>query len=270
MKEQLRVVIRYIVWFTVICLVISSIHFISEIVKERKGILHLAVEKGDYINVYDHVWRKGRDVNGRYLGGLTPLMFAARNEDIKIAEMLIDAGADINAKNHDGDTAFNYAADWENLQMMEFLWENGAGLNTRDRYRGTPLHKARSVKVAKWLIDKGAIVDARNRNGETPLLDQCGSLMFEPIETLGIIHLIIRNGADVKAVDGHNETALHKMAQWASSNNEKGRKAIIEIVKLLVKQGVDIHAVNHMELTAKENAEFRGNSQLVGIFEEYE
>jgi ankyrin repeat protein len=44
------------------------------------------------------------DVNAKYVGGWTPLQFAAEKGHKEIAELLIAKGADVNAKMKDGDT----------------------------------------------------------------------------------------------------------------------------------------------------------------------
>jgi len=52
----------------------------------------------------------GANPNYRLKGGLTPLMYAASNNDIASLLLLLNAGADINARLDDGTTALEFAA----------------------------------------------------------------------------------------------------------------------------------------------------------------
>jgi ankyrin repeat protein len=50
--------------------------------------------------------------------------------------------------------------------------EKGADVNARDKNDGTPLHYAVArghLSVVEFLIEKGADLNARNRYGKTPL-----------------------------------------------------------------------------------------------------
>ena len=72
-------------------------------------------------------------------GGLTALIFAAREGDLESAKYLLDAGADVN-------------------QTSEYRW--------------TPLLTAtnnRHYKLAPYLIERGANVNIANKGGWTPL-----------------------------------------------------------------------------------------------------
>ena len=76
------------------------------------------------------------------------------------------------------------------------------------------------------LIKRGADVEAKNDDGETPLH------MVAYRNSIETAKLLIEMGADVDAKDDYGETPLH----WASYNNR------IEIAKLLIDKGADVEA----------------------------
>lgn len=77
-------------------------------------------------------WRVG-------IAGRTPLMYAVRNDDMEILQLLMDAGAKIDTRSNMKQTALHIAAVSGQPKMVDFLVEHGAEVDARD-YRGhTPL-----------------------------------------------------------------------------------------------------------------------------------
>jgi ankyrin repeat protein len=70
-------------------------------------------------------------------------------------------------------TALHYAASYEQVECVKVCMEMGANVNARTNGQQTPLHGVASmrgnVEIARMLLDEGAIVDAKNRYGITPL-----------------------------------------------------------------------------------------------------
>ncbi len=79
------------------------------------------IQMGDYDAVKSLI-DAGEDVNKRS-NGLTPLMFAARHNKAKIAELLIDNGAKIKAKTDKGLTALDYAKRSKAVDAAKVLKE---------------------------------------------------------------------------------------------------------------------------------------------------
>ena len=93
-----------------------------------------------------------------------------------IAQLLIDANADLDPHDGHGTTALAEALDnnYEDLALL--LIHSGANVNTKTGiyFDGagdiTPLHRAASnPKVLKALLERGADVNARDSQGDTPL-----------------------------------------------------------------------------------------------------
>ena len=111
----------------------------------------------------------GARVNGKSAVGMTPLMIAASLGERKAVEKFLRAGADVKQTDNDGRTALLVAGDPVIARMLVAF---GADTNVVDQKGVTGLHiAAYSANVAMidfWLA-AGASVDARDREGTTPL-----------------------------------------------------------------------------------------------------
>ena len=91
-------------------------------------------------------WQRRVTAEGRpkdmYRGGLTPLLFAAREGCIPCVKVLLDAGADIDLDDPDGTTALIMALLNRHWDTAKFLIEAGADVNLWDLYGQTPLYVA--------------------------------------------------------------------------------------------------------------------------------
>ena len=87
-----------------------------------------------------------------------------------IARELISHGAALEAKGSEGETALHAAATCGSIDDVKLLLAAGALVNTRDRYGNTPLHTSLThTEVVRLLIQHGANVNGRNNQGFTPL-----------------------------------------------------------------------------------------------------
>jgi ankyrin len=78
----------------------------------------------------------------RPFGGLTPLLFAAREGCIDCARALVEAGADIDLSDPKGVTPLFLAIDNLHFDLAKFLIEAGANPNKWDWWGRTPLYSA--------------------------------------------------------------------------------------------------------------------------------
>ena len=88
----------------------------------------------------------------------------------------IAAGTDLNLKDPNPvgnkDTALGMAAAFGKTDVAIALIEGGADLDTRNKDGSTPLHAAAFLcypEIVQALVDKGADKNARNNSGSTPL-----------------------------------------------------------------------------------------------------
>src|SRR5690606_39166227 len=75
-------------------------------------------------------------------GGLTPLIFAAREGDEASVRLLIDAGADVNQQSEFGWTALLVATQNRYYRLGAYLLEQGANPNLANKSGWTPLYLA--------------------------------------------------------------------------------------------------------------------------------
>jgi len=97
--------------------------------------------------------------------GETPLMFAALNNQLELATLLIEKGADINRK---GWTPLHYASTRGNTSMMRLLIDNSAYIDAESENGTTPLMLAATDGTplsVKLLLEEGADPTLRNRSG---------------------------------------------------------------------------------------------------------
>lgn len=201
----------------------------------------------------------GAAVNARDRKGMTAVMWATA----EVTPLLLERGADMQARDNFGRTALSYAAYLENLSRVRLLADHGAGVNTRDSDGWTPLcfaldgaclharqgrwplneevlmavdktrqwDRASPVEVVRFLLDRGASVNARDRKGRSPLL------LFAQREMLAgaaqdelLVNSLLANGADVNAQDNEGNTVLMWRAMWLDAG----------MVRLLLEHGADI------------------------------
>jgi len=173
------------------------------------------------------------------LYGATLGMSAAANEADKLVDLvrqgsieplaayLAIPGADINARPDFDKALLDYAAEQNQVRVATWLLDHGANVNAQERTgfrKLTALHRAASFdsfEVAQLLIARGANVNADGAHGTTPLLFAAAAGRTRMVE------LLLRNGADPETSTPSGQTAL----------SEAARKGYLDIVKLLGAHG---------------------------------
>jgi len=101
----------------------------------------------------------------------TPLMAAVMFGSLDQVRDLLRSGADSDARDSDGRTAlFRAAAEPSHIEKAELLIESGATIDVVDLNGDTPIMYAARFKnfaLVRILVDEGADLNTRNRNGET-------------------------------------------------------------------------------------------------------
>jgi ankyrin repeat protein len=168
-------------------------------------------------------------------GGLTALMYAARQGDLETARILVQAGADVNQTSRYGWTALLTATQNNHYQLAAYLLAHGANPNLANNGGWTPLYIATDnrniesgdypvraadmdhLEFIKLLLDRGADVNARVCGVEsTP--EQCKGDSTET-RTIFTMQWLYEDGA----------TPFLRAAQSGD----------VELMKLLLARGAD-------------------------------
>lgn len=211
-----------------------------------------AAEKGNLDDVKLHLSR-GADINGEYVKHgetETALTLAMYRGHFDIAKYLIEKGADVNIWGTKYEyTALMEATKCSNRLLMSFGREH---LNVyeckRDDKKCLKEKYSTCLKMVKYLVEKGADVNAKNKNGETALMIASSDGKLE------IIKYLISKSADINATDKNGKNAL--------MSHLRGYPEDLEIVKALVggkggflslfkkSNGVDVNAKDNEGKTA--------------------
>ena len=135
---------------------------------------------------------------------MTPIHAAASAGDADTLSLLIQHGADVNGRGRTGNTPLFLASKYARLEAGKFLLDNGADIDAQNEYKNNALAYAiiwgNSIEFARMLLERGAVVNARCRDGMTPLhwAAQEGRTEF--------VRLLLEHGADVNAHDEYDDT----------------------------------------------------------------
>jgi ankyrin repeat protein len=210
----------------------------------------------------------GANINERDANDITPLIIAITNNHPEVAKALIDRGADIKAVDWYGRTALWSAVETRNMDV-----DNATFLNNIDR--------APYLDLIQTLLDKGANVNARTKEvvpirreflritGSLSWVDFTGQTPFLTAALAGdvsVMKLLLKHGADPNIPTFSGTTALMAASgvNWVFDQTyDEGQPALLEAVKLCVELGMDINAVNSMGLTALHGAANRGSDEII-------
>jgi ankyrin repeat protein len=157
----------------------------------------------DNVGVVNELLARGFDPNAANDQGQVGLYLALRDESPRVAAALLaHPQTKVDIANGSGETPLMMAALKGNLDAARQLVERGAQVN-RDGW--TPLHYAASggdsAAVVAWLLERGAKVDARAPNGNTPLMMAARYGAFRSVE------LLLARGADARLSNGAGMSA---------------------------------------------------------------
>ncbi|MCL6345201.1 ankyrin repeat domain-containing protein, partial [Pectobacterium carotovorum subsp. carotovorum] len=132
--------------------------------------LHLAVSHRASSDIIYYLVEKKSLINTRNKLGNTPLHIAAEKNYREAGEILIANNADIFYANLNGDSPLKFALTLR--EGREDWMINSHTIGAGDGAGNTPLHLAAEWQILPmipYLIDKGADINARNANNETPI-----------------------------------------------------------------------------------------------------
>jgi hypothetical protein len=213
--------------------------------------LREAAIRGDAAKIRE-LLAEGAPVDQRDNQQSTALHLSALQGHLEATRILLDAQADPNARDDRGFTPLMFAA-WmwpataENARLaQEDLARGRLRLATQaDRDLLMNLG-ADQEAVAHLLLDRGADIDAQNRDGETALI------LAADRDLLNMVKALLDRGADINHQDKRGETALTRAARMDNA----------EVVALLLERGADPALENKRGQTALSIALHSGHYDL--------
>ncbi|EAX98942.1 ankyrin repeat protein, putative [Trichomonas vaginalis G3] len=192
---------------------------INETDGNRRTALNYAV-KYDSKEVAELLISYGADVNlcNKYSN---ILIDAITNENKEMVDLLVSNGADVNFIGDDGHFPLHQAVKVCSREIIKLLIEHGANVSAIYKSKGTmktAIHFAvenlisedndkdiisKLKEIIEFLISNGADINAKVRNGTTPLHIAAKNLHKDAIEFL------ISHGADFNSSDDFGKTAFH-------------------------------------------------------------
>jgi uncharacterized protein len=208
---------------SVVLISVTSVH-----AAPARAPLADATEKMDRAAI--HALLKQRaPVNTPQADGMTAIHWAAYQDDIEIARLLIRAGANLKATNRYGVTPLSLACTNGNAAMVEMFLKAGADPNAPLPGGETPLMTASrtgNLAAVKALINHGAAVDAKDeRRGQT-------ALMWAAAEGhAAVVQALIDADADFRL----------RVPSGFSPLMFAAREGRTEVVQVLLKAGADVN-----------------------------
>jgi len=192
--------------------------------------LHIAIILNRPVDVIQALLGGGSDVYMRNIDGKTPLYIAIQEKRISLIPVLLSYGSEIFAADNEGMTPFDLAIKNDD-NIVNSLVTTETVLQ-RDSAGNTMLHSAvrnrGNQELIGRILDQRAIVDARNRDGDTALHIAIRMNQRETGEFL------ISRGANIFSVNSSGESPLY-IAFNASSGL---REWIINPTTIIAKDGL--------------------------------
>jgi len=253
--------------------------------RRHPEMMELLIAKGADVNAAStdrnyqrHIQAEGRPKN-LDSGGLTPLLYAARENCMACVDVLLKHNADINLPDPDSVSPLVVAIMNANWDLAKQLIDAGADVNQWDMFGETPLYlalnsrtrldggrasidpinKTTGTQIVRLLLDKGANPNAQlffqpanlsgttNTRGATPLIRAANN------NDLEMVKLLLEKGADATIYMADRQTPIHAVLAGRAPENQA-----IEMIKILQKAGTDVNVValiNHPQ-------EIRGGTAL--------
>lgn len=190
--------------------------------------LHLAAKQGDNEMIKIFV-KAGSDINEIDSKGWTPIFYAAQEGQYDTCRFLITCGARTAQKDVNGWTPVYVAAVNNRADLLELFFKNGASIDSTDRHHiRSPLQWAAvhgNISACSVLLQRGANVEAKDKEGLTPLLISAQHGHSD------LTRLFCIKGAKIDATDEEGRTPLY----WSVRNNHP------DCVTVLLSAGANVN-----------------------------
>jgi ankyrin repeat protein len=209
----------------------------------------------------------GADIDDAGAGEkMTPLVMAIANGHYDLAKYLLDRGADPNLASIEGLTALYAVVD---MQWAPYAW------------RPQPVAAQEHISyldLMRALVEHGADPNARLKQrvwfrslpGDHAWVDPAGATAFwraAQSDDVDAMRLLVKAGADPKLPTTEGVTPLMVAGGlgWAANFSRNAPDSWMEAVKYCLELGNDVNAKNAKGYTALHGAAFIGNNDLIGF-----
>lgn len=233
-------------------------------------------------------------------GAMSALLFAAREGNLPMTRLLLEAKADINLPSANGSSPLVVAITNNHIQLGMELLGKGANPNLADRFwKRTPLYAAIEMRnldftrespppladaadpmdLIKALLAKGADPNARVNTtpvrgfmqGSANWVNFDGQTAFIRAALAGdiaLMRLLLEHGADPNLTTNEGSTALMAAAGLnfvVSQTFTHPNEEYLEAARLCLEKGNNVNAINNQGLTAMHGATNRGFDDMVKL-----
>ena len=205
-------------------------------------VLHVATMANAPVNTLALLVSNGASVNERNKEGVTPLALAIETKHSEQVRFYAQNGADVYAEDMQGNTPITKALESDTKEMLQTLI-TASNVASTDSSGNTALHIAISkdapIDYIRYLVETGADVNARNKNGDSVLFitvqknrRDAGDLLLEKnadifatnTQNNSPLRLALTRGGEVQdwlinsktlnSTDGSGNTPLHYASEW--------------------------------------------------------
>ena len=135
--------------------------------------LHKCAEFLQYPETAKLLIPNGANVHAQNKHGHTPLHVSAGNNDPSVSRILLEDGADPNIKDKWGRAPIHMAIEMNRKNSAKFLIKYPeTDVNAQDNNNITALHQCSYygyLEICRLLVEHRAILDLKNKNGQTPI-----------------------------------------------------------------------------------------------------
>ena len=236
---------------------------INSVTFDEETPLHIAADRGDE-TIIQKILTQKVDINLKDVIGNTSLHLAVRQKQetkaglvktrvsysgqslapyhacsAQTVRTIINHGADLNAVNNQGQTALWFACVDGQDSFARILLDSGADPNIKDKDGESCLHAAIyghcSTETIQEIIAHGAHVNARNKDGATPLL------LASSAAQVGAVWLLMKAKSDPNAANADGDTCLHAAIAADCS---------IKTIQKIIDYSADVNSMNKIGRTA--------------------
>ncbi|MFH1113810.1 MAG: ankyrin repeat domain-containing protein [Pseudomonadota bacterium] len=183
------------------------------------------------------------------------LIQAVKRADLAQVHDLLAQGADVKTRDEQGCPALLIAAESDyrdRLELVRLLLDKGADVNAKRKDGWTVLMEAAlrgHLELLRLCLDRGADVNAKTNEEATALITAAGR------GHLNAVKLLLEKGADVNAKRKDGWTALMEAAL----------RGHLELLGLCLDRGADVNAKTNKDATALITAAGRGHLNAVKL-----